>query len=87
MKKEGICFSCAFWLNLTNDKELIVINGNAYSLGKGDGGGFAGRRFDIRMNSGKEITTHDLWHRGEIPEHFRDRLKDNAVFLKGSLRW
>jgi hypothetical protein len=43
--------------------------------------GFGGRRFDIRMNNGKEIMTNNLWYNGKIPENHREKLADNATFI------
>ena len=35
----------------------------------------------IRFTDGREVITHNLWHQGTIPKHFRARLPDNAVFV------
>jgi hypothetical protein len=51
--------------------------------------GFGGRKFVIKIHpkdtepytDGTLIVTHDLWTQGTIPEHFKDRLFDNAEFL------
>jgi hypothetical protein len=42
--------------------------------------GFAGRRFVIRFHDGRIVETTNLWSNGIIPEHFRDRLLDNACW-------
>ena len=90
------CFHEKHW-RLTEQRYLdgatfIIINGHLYT----DGGhksnprntsflGHAGREFKIKMNDGAEIFTNNLWHGGEIPEHHREILCDNAVFLNGGL--
>lgn len=44
--------------------------------------GHSGSEFRIRFDDGRVVTTTNLWAGGEIPEHFRDRLPNNAVFLQ-----
>jgi len=48
----------------------------------GDFRGFGGKEFKITFKDGREMTCNNLWHRGEIPERFLERLPDNAVFEK-----
>jgi len=44
--------------------------------------GYGGRKFIIEFfDERPTITTHNLWHQGEIPPHFRDRLQDEANFI------
>ena len=84
MLEKGVCFTCLFWLDVIQDKSIIVIGGSAYSIGDGTGDGMAGRKFDIERLAGDSFTTNDLWYRGAIPEIFKDRLPDNARFLNGA---
>ncbi len=86
MDEKGLCFTCAFWTLKLDLKNPVVIDGGLYSPESGNGPGMAGRRFDIRMPNGEEITTHNLWSQGIIPEHFRDRLPNNAEFMNGAER-
>lgn len=88
------CFSCNFWLdrledfNKRDDVYRFIIDKHCYSTSKienhrkGDKfSGFAGRRFLIKINETQEvIDTCNLWHQGEVPIHFLDRLPDNATF-------
>lgn len=85
---EGNCFSCDFWFDKVGRSKNIVVNGTLYS----DGGtkdrstysgflGHGGRIFNIKMNDGREFTTNNLWCGGDIPEHFRELIPDNAIFL------
>jgi hypothetical protein len=82
--KEHICFNCNFWrekIPIKDNPSCFRIQGEHYQLG-GEGG-FGGREFSIkRFDSEKIITTKCLWSQGTIPEHFRDRLPDNAEFVK-----
>lgn len=86
-----LCFSCNFWMMLVLcDRTLsYVIDGHHYILGPQGSGvpsqyrGFSGRKFIIqRLSDGRTIETVDLWHQGKIPQHFRDRLPDDAVFVR-----
>jgi hypothetical protein len=45
--------------------------------------GFGGDPFEIKFHDGRVVKTTNLWCQGAIPERFRDRLPDNAVFLQG----
>lgn len=78
------CFHENFW-NETLDDEAIIIDGVCYHDGGNRPGvdsfllGFSGRVFTIRMDDGREFTTNNLWHNGEVP---KDReVSDNAVFI------
>ena len=42
--------------------------------------GHGGAEFTVVLNDGRRIVTTNLWTQGPIPEHFRDRLPDNARF-------
>ena len=84
-----LCFSCNFWCNRclgTRSPRSVRVDGRHYWIGNVCSGdkksqGFGGRRFVIRFIEGRKVTTTNLWHQGEIPEHFRERLPDNATFL------
>lgn len=86
----NICHTCNFWLELVNCKNPIRVGGCHYQDGgktsgnRTDFNGFSGRVFQVRMNDGREFTTNNMWYQGEIPERFRDKLPDNAVFIQGS---
>lgn len=87
--KEGMCFKCTFWTEITeeyNIQKTFVVDGIAYTPAKRNNiktrwNGYAGREFLIKTLSGNLIDTNNLWHRGTVPEHFKDVLKDNATFL------
>jgi hypothetical protein len=73
----------AYWRQQLADRAgAIVINGVHYRIGKGMGGGFGGRRFDIRMlGNGHVVETRNLWFQGPIPPKWRERFPDNAEFV------
>lgn len=88
LKEKQLCFSCNFWDNLITevpDNQRIVIEGHHYiPLPEEDGPtrfkGYGGRTFIIHKENGETITTSNLWHQGKIPEHYRNRLPNNARF-------
>jgi hypothetical protein len=92
MITKQVCFTCDFWLGLIDNKGLtpenrFIIEGHHYVALPNDPHplamrGFSGRRFEIKTDDGRTIVTNNLWHQGEIPERFRDRLPNNAVFDK-----
>ncbi|GGY88793.1 hypothetical protein CP967_31265 [Streptomyces nitrosporeus] len=63
-----------------NESRRVVVDGQHYSIGPGNSGGFGGRRFDIEFFDGRKVTTHDLWSQGTIPPKHRERYPDNARF-------
>lgn len=71
------CFGDKFWLNIIKVKdECIIINGECYGFNKN-------KPIGVKMlNTGEIIVTNNLWHNGEVPNEFRDRLPDNAEFIK-----
>lgn len=80
-----LCFDCTFWSRMIRVDGAIRVGGKHYQDGGRKGGnkswlGFGGAEWLIVMNDGREISTNNLWHQGTIPEHFRDRMPDNAIF-------
>ena len=65
------------------DDEAIIINQSCYHAAPEDDNsgfrGFGGKRFKIKMHSGKIIETTNLWHQGRIPDEVYTG--DNAEFL------
>ncbi len=98
LEKHQLCFKCNFWREKVTKKDkprVTRINGNHYAIGQEEYSswaefrGFGGRKFVILFNDGRKVETTNLWHQGTIPEHFKERLPDNAKFepytaLKGS---
>lgn len=88
MREHNACLSCAHWLDLlrlVNDPNSVRVDGGHYLMypsgGSGGMRGFGGRMFAITFNDGRTVTCNNLWSQGAIPERFRDRLPDNAVFV------
>ena len=96
LKELQLCFTCDFWIeHIQRDKTVdntFVINGWHYIVGREDKGdryefrGCGGSKFVIKAHDGREITTTNLWVQGEIPQHFRTRLPDNAIFIGNKFR-
>jgi hypothetical protein len=90
MTEKNICFFCHFWSGHAakkNNKNIARIDGHHYMISSDtDRGfqGFGGRKFTIRFNDGREVVTRNLWSQGDIPEHFKEQLPDNAVFVHES---
>lgn len=89
MNDRQLCFNCNFWTNLIAEKDKhLFIDGKSYQVGKDDPvgqrrwSGFGGSEFNIELLTGEKICTHNLWHQGTVPEHFRGRLPDTAKFIK-----
>ncbi len=87
------CFTCDHWHGyaLTKDNPSHhVIDGHHYIVEpdapKGTRGfvGFGGEQFTIERD-GRRIVTHNLWHQGEIPTHWRDRLPDTSCFVRDAI--
>lgn len=86
MRRDTLCFICAFWEVSAEKSHDLVIDGCIYSAGKGIGPGMAGRKFEIEYFDGRRITTNNLWAGGQIPPQYRDKIPDTAKFLGGAKR-
>ena len=91
MVEQQLCFTCLFWTDHLEkgdkDGRRVIVYGHHYKIGSeapSYNRGFGGQKFTIRfLVDGETIVTTNLWHQGAIPAHFRDRLPDNAEFVKG----
>lgn len=93
MIERGECFECNFWLGKIRDigdPTWVRVNGRCFRIAEeaapGSFRGFGGARYIIRFNDGRLATTTNLWTQGVIPERFRERLPDNAVFEPAASR-
>lgn len=83
------CFHDHYWLERVHNQDSptqVVINGCVYQIGEEDSmssfRGFDGARFEIEFYDGRKVVTTNLWSNGEIPEKFRELIKDNAKFIR-----
>jgi hypothetical protein len=84
-----LCFTCNHWQGHIEKPGGIIVKGTHYRCGeetKRDPWnrafrGFGGSTFYIQMNNGTLLKSTNLWCQGNIPEHFKTRLPDNARFL------
>ena len=76
-------FHDAFWLEEIAQGNGVVVEGKHYRISKSDSRikGFGGRKWTIKFHNGTTVETDNLWTQGEIPEKYRTRLPDNAVFV------
>lgn len=97
MKKQEICFQCAFWFMLAEKHAenslwfriagesfvaTSVLQNGQKAQGK-QGKGFSGHEFIIEKFSDNErIRTDNLWYQGEMPPWFAKDYSDNARFIK-----
>lgn len=88
LRANKTCFNCDFWLELVAVKDepcMVRRDGMHYCINdeKSIGmRGFGGTRFKIQFHDGRYVESTNLWCQGHIPEHFRDLLPDNAVFIR-----
>ena len=87
LKRRSLCFHCCFWhrlIDVVDDPRSVRVDGKHHFIGREDAKGFrgcAGARYTIEFHDGRRVETTNLWNQGEIPERFRDRLPDNAIFI------
>jgi hypothetical protein len=86
---DGICFSCDHWRNIEKtleDPNRIIVNGTCYMMReetKSYFKGHGGHEFKVQKFGSEEIIKcTNLWCQGDIPIVWRERLKDNAKFVK-----
>jgi hypothetical protein len=87
---QKLCHDCLHWTGYVNTKSNprhFVVCGQHYviepDLPKNYRGfvGHGGAEFTVRFNDGREVVTRNLWAQGKVPQWFRDRLPDTAVFV------
>lgn len=76
-----------FRSNPENNQVVIIVDGCHYvadiDTNKKDDffKGFGGSNWYVKFNDGRIGAFDNVWHQGEIPERFRQKLPDNAVFI------
>ena len=93
-KKPDECFYCYCWRgNLESDSKtpdkVVIVNGDHYQIGNEPSKdhptgmyGYGGSEFRIQFNDGRQVITHNLWHQGTIPEYWKAKFPDNAIFVQ-----
>ena len=85
-----LCLICGHWVKRIEkgpDLNSVRFKGSHFEIVPDTGSsafrGYGGARFVIHFKDGRVVETHNLWHQGDIPQHFRDRLPDNANQIEG----
>lgn len=94
MIARNLCFFCNCQTNKVleykNNPNVVVIDGTYYTVGKNVGkssderrfAGHGGREIKIkRFNSEEILVCNNLWCGGEIQDHFKSRMPNNAKFV------
>lgn len=93
MIEKKTCFECAIWLDIIesdkkNSDKILICKGNHFIahgwLRKEDMNGFigfGGDPFYFRMKDGSLYRSNNVWHQGEIPNHFKEILPDNCEMI------
>lgn len=93
IQERGLCFRCNFWTNMVAGlgPHSVIVEGRSYEIAPdrpdilargGQGLGHGGAAFEIAFNDGRTVVSRNLWAQGEIPAHFRERMPDNARFVR-----
>ena len=83
-----MCFTCNFWQEKVEWTDGIRIEGTHYHASSEDVPqrtifrGFGGSPHYIEMFDGRLIESRNLWCQGAVPHNWKERLPDNARFLK-----
>lgn len=88
MVENNWCFNCMFWNDIINNwsDENVCVEGHVYNVRNAPAQqaikGHGGTKFYCRRTGSDTVVEYnDVWHRGKVPHHFRERIKDNAVFV------
>jgi hypothetical protein len=91
LARRQFCYTCDYWLHSVppNGQTIMRADGEVYEIlpdlpqGKPGMRGYGGREFRFKkLETGEVTVSHNVWHRGTVPERFRDRLPDDARILK-----
>jgi len=91
LEREELCFNCDFWMEkvpYADDPRSVRVKGTHYFIGEENAAGsrgfrgFAGHRFVIKFDDGREVISTNLWCQGDIPPYFKELLPDNATFAR-----
>lgn len=81
-----LCHRCDHWHVKYLDRDnptRVRVAGTHYRIYPPSDGfqGFGGSKFIIAFHDGRRQETRNLWCQGTLPDHYRDVLPDNAVFV------
>lgn len=87
------CGLCYFWHQLEvvkNSPDSVRIGGKHYFIGKETSleedppkwRGIAGAKVIIKFFDGRTVTSTNFWYNGVIPDRWKNRLPENAEFIK-----
>ncbi len=91
LEEHKMCFDCNCFREVCNiakvDKNRMIIDGASWHVRPDAPGeyfqGMGGAEFRIkRFDSEEIITTRNLWHQGDIPEIWKEEIKNNAEFIR-----
>lgn len=88
LRTRRLCYDCNFWEEkLALPGRAVVVAGCRYGIGSESPSdkahrGFGGQAFLIKFFQGVpfDVFTTNLWHNGEIPKHYQDRMPNTATF-------
>ena len=92
-KNGDLCFDCHFWQTVYNDDMLYdkhsvaVVDRHHYTILSDDAKGmkgFSGHEFKFKFNDGTIVTSHNVWHQGNIAEadpYWQGLFPDNAIII------
>jgi hypothetical protein len=86
--KKQMCFVCNIWderskMSDRDRKNIVIADGRWYTISEDHVGepGFSGAEFKFQVGN-DVIASRNVWFGGDIPAHFRDKIKDNAVLIE-----
>jgi len=83
----ALCYNNHFWEEKVrlHDEYTVIADGDRYHLTPSNSGagwkGFGGATFYVHFHDGRKIQCSNVWHQGEVPPNFKERLPDNAKFI------
>lgn len=84
--EKNICFDCNIWDERSKriEENVCIYDGEWYTLGPEEGKGFrgfGGSPFEF-LKDGRVLRSTNVWYGGVIPPVWRNKIKDNSIFLK-----
>jgi hypothetical protein len=89
LTEQRLCFTCNHWKQIELQKHKYhIIDGNCYCILPDEPNqplqGFGGKEFTIKTFDDQVFVTRNLWHQGEVPQHFLLSLPNTAEFIRES---